>query len=285
MIPAMTGWAGVWARIGSCERSVTEAWEPSTWPNVRTVNINKQVAIKLVNPPHGDRHFLRRFLRERQVLAGLEHPNVVRLLDGGATENGLPYLVLEHVEGMRIDTWCETRKLAVRDCVRLFRNVCAAVEYAHRKEVIHLDIKPGNILVTADGVPKLLDFGVARVLNPERSAEITETSPGPRPMTPEYASPEQARGEPVGPATDIYALGLVLYRLLTGHLPLTPGAASVDARTGRRPGQHRAEGAEPGARRALRFGGRVIRRPRPLLERSAGPGTEGEPRHTAASNS
>src|SRR6185369_4337176 len=95
----------------------------------------KQVAIKLVNSPHGDRHFLRRFLRERQVLAGLEHPNVVRLLDGGATENGLPYLVLEHVEGVRIDTWCETRKIAVRDCVRLFRNVCAAVEYAHRNEV------------------------------------------------------------------------------------------------------------------------------------------------------
>ena len=94
---------------------------------------HKQVAIKLVNPPLGDRHFLRRFLRERQVLAGLEHPNVVRLLDGGATEDGLPYLVLEHVEGVRIDTWCETRKLPVRDCLRLFRNVCAAVEYAHRQ--------------------------------------------------------------------------------------------------------------------------------------------------------
>ena len=98
--------------------------------------------------------------------------------------------------------------------------------------MIHLDIKPGNILVTADGVPKLLDFGVARVLNPERSAEITETSPGPRPMTPEYASPEQVRGEPVGPATDIYALGLVLYRLLTGHLPyrMQPKLQPVDVR-------------------------------------------------------
>jgi serine/threonine protein kinase/TolB-like protein len=183
----------------------------------------KQVAIKLVNPQFGDRHFLRRFLRERQVLAGLEHPNVVRLLDGGATEDGLPYLVLEHVEGVRIDIWCESHKLPVRDCIRLFRNVCAAVEYAHRKDVVHLDIKPGNILVTADGVPKLLDFGVARALNPERFAENTETSPGQLPMTPEYASPEQARGGPMGPATDIYALGLVLHRLLTGHLPHTTG--------------------------------------------------------------
>jgi serine/threonine protein kinase len=145
----------------------------------------KRVAIKLLNPQFGDRHFLRRFLRERQVLAGLEHPNLVRLLDGGATEDGLPYLVLEHVEGVRIDAWCETRKPPVRDFLRLFRNVCAAVEYAHRQGVIHLDIKPGNILVTADGVPKLLDFGVARVLNPERLAETTETSPGP--MTQAYA--------------------------------------------------------------------------------------------------
>ena len=190
---------------------------------------HKQVAIKLLNPQFGDRHFLRRFLRERQVLAGLEHPNVVRLLDGGATENGLPYLVLEHVAGVRIDTWCETRKLPVRDCLRLFQNVCAAVDYAHRQGVIHLDIKPGNILVTADGVPKLLDFGVARVLNPERFAETTETSPGPRPMTRAYASPEQVRGEPVGPATDIYALGLVLYRLLTGHLPYVPGLREHEA--------------------------------------------------------
>jgi tetratricopeptide (TPR) repeat protein len=181
----------------------------------------KQVAIKLLNPQFDDRHFLRRFLRERQVLAGLEHPNVVRLLDGGATENGLPYLVLEHVEGVRIDAWCEARKLPVFDRVRLLQNVCAAVEYAHRQRVIHLDIKPGNILVTADGVPKLLDFGVARVFNPERFAETTETSPGSRPMTPAYASPEQIRGEPVGPTADIYALGLVLYRLLTGHLPHT----------------------------------------------------------------
>ena len=188
---------------------------------------DKRVAIKILNPQFGDRHFLRRFLRERQVLAGLEHSNVVRLLDGGATENGLPYLVLEHVEGVRIDTWCETRNLPGRDRVQLFRNVCAAVEYAHRQGVIHLDIKPGNILVTADGVPKLLDFGVARVLNPERLAENTETSPGP--MTRAYASPEQVRGEPVGPATDIYALGVVLYGLLTGRLPHTPGLGEHEA--------------------------------------------------------
>src|SRR5260370_22955405 len=185
----------------------------------------KQVAIKLVNTGTGDRDFLRRFLRERQVLAGLDHPNVVRLLDGGTTKYGLPYLVLEYVEGVRIDKWCEIRKLPSRDCVRLFRSVCAAVEYAHQKGVIHLDIKPGNILVTADGVAKLLDFGAARVRVLERLAETTQTAAGPRPMTPEYASPEQARGEAAGTASDIYALGVVLFKVLTGHLysPDGPG--------------------------------------------------------------
>ncbi|MCU1237657.1 MAG: serine/threonine protein kinase with repeat [Candidatus Solibacter sp.] len=187
----------------------------------------KQVAIKLVNPQTGDRDFVRRFLRERQVLAGLEHPNVVRLLDGGTAENGLPYLVLEYVEGVRVDTWCETRSLPVKDCLQLFRNVCDAVEYAHRKGVIHLDIKPGNILVTAEGVPKLLDFGVARVVGPDRPAETTQTATGPRPMTPEYASPEQVRAGTVGPASDIYALGLVLHKLLTGRLP-RPAAVSAE---------------------------------------------------------
>lgn len=129
----------------------------------------KRVAIKVVNTSMAGEESLRRFRTERQVAAALDHPNIVRLLDGGTTAEGLPYLVMEYVEGVRIDRWCDDRKMGVRERLRLFRQVCAAVQYAHDQEVIHRDIKPGNILVTADGTPKLLDFGVAKVLNPELS--------------------------------------------------------------------------------------------------------------------
>ncbi len=179
----------------------------------------KRVAIKLVKSYGGDHHVLRRFRNERQVLAELDHPNIAKLLDGGATEDGLPYLVMEYVDGVRIDVWCDTRKLPLRDRLILFCKVCDAVQYAHDRHVIHRDLKPGNILVTAGGAPALLDFGIAKVLNPEISAEILETTAGAGPMTPEYASPEQIRGEPVSPASDLYALGVVLYQLLTGRLP------------------------------------------------------------------
>ena len=187
----------------------------------------KRVAIKLVSPHLGTEEILQRFRNERQVVADLDHPNIARLLDGGATEDGLPYLAMEFVEGVRIDTWCDSRKLPVRDRVRLFRQVCAAVQYAHEQQVIHRDIKPGNILVTADGTPKLLDFGIAKVLNRDLS-NTAEATRGLGPMTPEYASPEQARGEGVGPASDVYALGVLLYRLLTGKPPYA--LQSVDAR-------------------------------------------------------
>ena len=152
----------------------------------------KRVAIKVANTYMAGEETLRRFRTERQVAAALDHPNIVRLLDGGTTGEGLPYLILEYVEGVRIDHWCDDHKLAVRERLRLFRQVCAAVQYAHDQEVIHRDIKPGNILVTADGTPKLLDFGVAKVLNPELS-DAAEPTVGPAPMTPEYASPEQRR--------------------------------------------------------------------------------------------
>jgi eukaryotic-like serine/threonine-protein kinase len=181
----------------------------------------KQVAIKLVRTHLGAAQVLRRFRTERQVLADLEHPNIARLLDGGATAEGLPYLVMEHVQGERIDAWSERHKLSVRDRLRLFRKVCDAVQYAHEKQVVHRDLKPGNILVTEDGTPKLLDFGIAKVLNPEVPAETGETLTGRGAMTPEYASPEQMRGERAGPASDIYALGVMLYQLLTGRLPYT----------------------------------------------------------------
>ena len=178
----------------------------------------QQVAIKLVLPGLEKDEILNRFRKERQTLAGLDHPNIVKLLDGGSTPEGLPYLVMDYVEGSHIDEYCDNRKLSVEQRLRLFGKVSEAVAYAHQKRVIHRDLKPGNILVTAEGVPKLLDFGIAKVLEPTVELQaLTQT--GARCMTPAYASPEQVRGKPVTAATDIYSLGAVLYELLTGHRP------------------------------------------------------------------
>ena len=152
-------------------------------------------------------------------MAALEHPGIARLLDGGVSEDGLLYLVMEHVQRERLDAWCDSRKTIVQDRLRLFQKVCAAVQYAHEKQVIHRDLKTGNILVMADGTPKLLDFGIAKLLDPELSARTAEVTDGAGPITPECASPEQVRGEPPGPASDVYALGMMLYKLLTGRLP------------------------------------------------------------------
>jgi serine/threonine protein kinase len=178
----------------------------------------KRVAIKLMNSAIGGGDLLRRFRNERQLLSDLDHPHIARLIDGGATEEGLPYLVMDYIEGVRIDAWCEARKLALPDRLLLFQEVCSAVRYAHEHGVIHRDIKPANILVTGDGTAKLLDFGIAKLVD-AGSSELTETTGGAGPMTPAYASPEQARGEAASVASDIYALGLVLYELLTGTLP------------------------------------------------------------------
>jgi len=178
----------------------------------------QQVAIKALRPglEHGE--VLRRFLVERQTLAVLEHPNIVHLLDGGSTEDGRPYLVMDFVEGQPIDEYVRNRGLPVEERLELFRTVCAAVHYAHQNLVVHRDLKPSNILVTAEGMPKLLDFGIAKILSPdpERTAMTVAES---RPMTPLYASPEQILGQPVTTASDTYALGVLLYRLLTGYLP------------------------------------------------------------------
>jgi serine/threonine protein kinase len=175
----------------------------------------KKVAIKLVRSGHDTESILERFRNERQILASLDHPNIARLLDGGTTEEGIPYLVMELVEGAPIDDYCDARKLNITSRLQLFRQVCGAVQYAHQRLVIHRDLKPSNILVTPEDSPKLLDFGIAKLLDASGSTEATVL----RPMTPEYASPEQIRGETITTATDVYSLGVVLYQLLTGHSP------------------------------------------------------------------
>ncbi|MHC4236297.1 MAG: serine/threonine protein kinase, partial [Planctomycetota bacterium] len=187
----------------------------------------KQVAIKLVRPGADSEEILDRFWRERQILANLEHQNIARLLEGGTTANGQPYLVMEHVDGEPIDRYCDRHRLSIDARLRLFRSVCAAVEYAHRNLVVHRDLKPGNIMVTAAGVAKLLDFGIAKVLATEGLAPGTMTRTGLLPMSPEYASPEQVRAGPITTSTDVYALGLVLYELLTGQRPQKLGNLSL----------------------------------------------------------
>ena len=180
----------------------------------------KRVAIKLVRRGMDSDFIVKRFRHERQILASLDHPNIARLFDGGTTADGLPYFVMEYIEGLPIDEYCDRQQLATGARLELFRTVCAAVQYAHQNLVVHRDLKPGNILITADGTPKLLDFGIAKLLNPELTGDtIDVTMTGMRLMTPGYASPEQARGETITTASDVYSLGVVLYELLTGHRP------------------------------------------------------------------
>lgn len=181
---------------------------------------NKQMAIKVIHKGMESDRILERFRRERQIIASLDHPNIARLLDGGATEDGRPYIVMEYVEGMTITNYCDYRRLTTERRLQIFLQVCEAVEYAHRNLIIHRDIKPGNILVRADNTVKLLDFGIAKLMSPDTTALPSEkTATSMRLMTPQYASPEQVRGEPVTTASDIYLLGIVLYELLTGHRP------------------------------------------------------------------
>ncbi len=187
---------------------------------VRVEPFYKRVAIKFIKPAIDIEAILRRFKSEMQIHAALsEYPNIAGLMDAGATEDGHPYFVMEYVEGERIDRYCDNRKLSIRDRVMLFRSVLAAVQHAHQNLVIHLDVKPSNILVTKDGVPKLVDFGIARLVNPDL-ANQTGTLTGSDGLTREYASPEQVRRDTViTTASDVYSLGVVLYELLTGHRP------------------------------------------------------------------
>lgn len=175
----------------------------------------KEVAVKLVRSGYDTSLILERFRHERQILATLDHPNIARLLDGGTTEEGIPYLVMELIDGLPIDRYCDEHGLGITERLGLFVQVCSAVQYAHQRLVVHRDLKPSNILVTADAAPKLLDFGIAKILDPAAETEVTLV----RPMTPEYASPEQIRGEAISTASDVYSLGVVLFRLLTGQSP------------------------------------------------------------------
>ena len=195
----------------------------------------KAVAIKVLRAAL-DRDVLHaRFARERQILASLDHPDIARLTDAGTTAEGLPYLVMDLVDGMPIDDYCRRHDLPIEARLALFRRVCDAVHHAHRHLVVHRDLKPRNILVTADGSPRLLDFGIAKLLGPDDGAapgshhtgeRVTET--GLHLMTPEYASPEQARGDVVTTASDIYSLGVILFQLLTGQRPYRLPSTRLD---------------------------------------------------------
>ncbi len=187
-------------------------------------DFEQSVAVKVIRRGMDSGPILRRFRTERRLLASLEHPNIARLIDGGATDGGRPYLVMESVDGLPIDRYCEQRKLSVAARLDLFRGVCEAVQHAHGRLVVHRDLKPSNILVSEDGRVKLLDFGIAKLLQPQagsddglEAAGLTATAQ--RMMTPRYASPEQVRGESISTATDIYSLGVLLYELLTGQPP------------------------------------------------------------------
>ena len=179
----------------------------------------QEVAIKILRSGLQGTEARHRFLVERQILARLEHPNIARLYDGGSTEDGRPYLVMELVDGLPVDEYCNRGQLPVDRRLDLFRRICGAVQHAHQSLLVHRDLKPGNILVTAEGEPKLLDFGIAKRLERGASTEPDLTETGSRVMTPSYASPEQVRGEPITTASDVYSLGVILYGLLAGRGP------------------------------------------------------------------
>ncbi|MEJ2320244.1 MAG: serine/threonine-protein kinase [Gemmatimonadales bacterium] len=180
----------------------------------------QRVSLKMIRRGPETAELSRRFETERQILAALSHPNIAALLDGGVAPDGRPYLVMEYVEGVPIDVYCDRNRLGIESRLKLFCTVARAVQHAHRNLVVHRDLKPSNILVTPEGHPKLLDFGIAKILDPTfMEGGAPETRTGLRLMTPEYASPEQVRAEPVTTATDVYALGVVLYELLTGRRP------------------------------------------------------------------
>src|SRR5580700_8141626 len=201
----------------------------------RREDFELRVAIKVIaNSQLATPLLIERFRQERQILATLDHPNIARLLDGGLAESGQPYLVMEYVEGVRLDRYCDQHALTLEPRLALFRKVCAAVEYAHGKLVVHRDLKPNNILVNEQGEPKLLDFGVAKVLESEAGAAgDTLTVTGALLLTPRYASPERLAGASATVASDVYSLGVILYELLAGQPPYAGSDSSPAKLIGR----------------------------------------------------
>ncbi len=185
----------------------------------------QKAALKLIKCGMDSDAVLQRFFNERQILASLEHPNIAHLIDGGTTDNDLPYFVLEYVEGEPITEYAKRRNLDLEEKLKMFREVCAAVSFAHQNLVIHRDLKPSNILITKDGKVKLLDFGIAKLLKADASDAVTATQM--QVFTPEYASPEQIRGEKLTTATDVYSLGVILYELLTGNRPFNTQGKNI----------------------------------------------------------
>ncbi|MDH4110244.1 MAG: serine/threonine-protein kinase [Gammaproteobacteria bacterium] len=213
-------WLGT--RIGAytVEKRIAEGGMGLVFLACRTdERFEQRVAIKLLPARLASEELRRRFEAERQILARLRHPNIGLLFDGGETDEGIPYLVMEYIDGVPIDEYGRSHALSVDARIRLFCNVCAAVDYAHTNLVIHRDIKPSNILVSTDGVPKLLDFGIAKLIDANMSESAALTVDGSRLFTPRHASPEQVLGEPITTASDVYALGLLLYELLTDSFP------------------------------------------------------------------
>jgi eukaryotic-like serine/threonine-protein kinase len=188
---------------------------------------DKQVAVKLMNPALYSPSVMRRFRDERQILASLDHPNIARLLDAGLTSEGIPFIVMEYVEGAPVHRYCANARLSVRDRLKLFVKICDAVHFAHKNLIVHRDLKPSNILVSAEGVPKLLDFGIAKMLSAS-GPDTALTAPFTQALTPDYASPEQVRGRNLTTASDVYSLGVLLYELLTGQRPYVLSGKPLD---------------------------------------------------------
>jgi serine/threonine protein kinase/tetratricopeptide (TPR) repeat protein len=214
----------------------------------------RQVAIKLLTVGAPSPNLAQRFAREREILARLDHPNIARLIDGGTLDNGQPYLVMERVEGQTLAAYAKEASPGLRERLQLMRRICAAVDHAHRRLIVHRDLKPANVLVTASGEPKLLDFGIARLLDPEQGSEQTVAAE--RRLTLEYASPEQLRGEPVDTRSDAFSLGVILFELLVGQRPWSIDGCSAsqahDRLTGRSPSRVSRVAATPALRRRLR---------------------------------
>ena len=273
----------------------------------------RQVALKLVHPALKSRVMSERFAREREILASLNHPNIARLLDAGFAEDGQSYLALDYVAGTPLTTYCDEPRLSVRERLELFRQVLSAVQYAHAHLVIHRDLKPANILVTEEGQVQLLDFGIAKLLSEGEAKETELTQLGGRALTPDYAAPEQIAGAPITTAADVYALGVMLYELLTGERPyklkrdsrgaleeaileadpvapsrtaLQQAAAAARATTAKklsstlagRSRHDRHQGAEEVPGRALCDGERIRRGYRALSARRCGAGSTGQRR-------